>query len=75
MSRNTRILFVYPNERQMSTIPPSIALLSELLKQSGHVTGIFDTTFYEFEDDIAIGEPDLNREKTPTSKTYNRQRR
>ena len=64
MSRKARILFVYPNERQMSTIPPSIALLSELLKQSEHVTGIFDTTFYEFEDDIAIGEPDLNREKT-----------
>jgi len=55
MSRNTRILFVYPNERQMSTIPPAIALLSQLLKQNGHVTDIFDTTFYEFADDIAIG--------------------
>ena len=56
MSRNTRILFVYPNERQMSTIPPAIALLSQLLKQNGHVTDIFDTTFYEFGDDIAIEE-------------------
>ena len=55
MSRKSGILFVYPNERQMSTIPPAIALLSQLLKQSGHVTDIFDTTFYEFEDDIAIG--------------------
>ena len=66
MSRKARILFVYPNERQMSTIPPAIALLSELLKRKGHITGIFDTTFYEFEDDIAIGEPDKNREKTLT---------
>ena len=55
MSRKSRILFVYPNERQMSTIPPAIALLSQLLKQDGHVTDIFDTTFYEFADDIAIG--------------------
>ncbi len=64
MSRKARILFVYPNERQMSTIPPAIALLSELLKQNGHVTSIFDTTFYEFTDDIAIDAPDLHREKS-----------
>ena len=46
MSRKTRILFVYPNERQMSTIPPAICLLSQLLKQNGHTTGIIDNTFY-----------------------------
>ena len=56
-----RILFVYPNERQMSVVPPAIALLSQLLKQNGHVTDIFDTTFYEFNDDIAINEPDKSR--------------
>ena len=33
MSRKARILFIYPNERQMSTIPPAIAILSELLKR------------------------------------------
>jgi radical SAM superfamily enzyme YgiQ (UPF0313 family) len=54
MTKKARILFVYPNERQMSTIPPAIALLSQLLKQSGHTTDIFDTTFYEFEDDITL---------------------
>ena len=58
MSRKTRVLLVYPNERQMSTVPPAIALLSQLLKQNGHITDIFDTTFYEFGDDIAIGDPD-----------------
>ena len=51
MKNKSRVLFVYPNERQMSTIPPAIALLSQLLKQKGHITDIFDTTFYEFEDD------------------------
>ena len=58
MSKKARVLFVYPNERQMSTIPPAIALLSQLLKQDGHITGIFDTTFYEFEDDIKLEDGD-----------------
>ena len=62
MTSKARVLFVYPNERQMSTIPPSIAVLSQLLKQNGHVTGVFDTTFYEFQDDISIGKPDKCRE-------------
>ena len=58
MSKKAKILFVYPNERQMSTIPPAIALLSQLLKQDGHSTDIFDTTFYEFEDDIKLEDGD-----------------
>ena len=64
MSRKARILFVYPNERQMSTITPAIAILSQLLKLNGHTTDIFDTTFYEFTDDIAIGKPDRARESS-----------
>ena len=58
-----RILFVYPNERHMSTIPPSIALLSQLLKDKGHETGLFDTTFYEFDDDIKLENSDKNYAK------------
>ena len=50
----TRILFLYPNERGMSTIPPSVALLSQILKDEGHVTSLFDTTFYKFDDEISI---------------------
>ena len=64
MSRKTRVLFVYPNERQMSTIPPAIAVLSQLLKLNGHTTDIFDTTFYELTDDISIGKPDKARESS-----------
>ena len=53
-TRKIKVLFVYPNEREMSTIPPSIVLLSQLLKQNGHITDVFDTTFYKFDDDISI---------------------
>ena len=56
----TRVLFLYPNERGMSTIPPSIATLSQLLKNEGHVTGLFDTTFYKFDDELSIEDSDAN---------------
>lgn len=59
-----RVLFLYPNERGMSTVPPSIAVLSQLLKQEGHVTGLFDTTFYKFDDEIAIIDSDKEDEKS-----------
>ena len=62
MKKKVKILFVYPNERQMSTIPPAIALLSQLLKQNGHTTDIFDTTFYEFEDEIKLDDADKGRQ-------------
>ena len=52
MSNKAKVLFVYPNERHMSTVPPSIALFSQLLKDKGHDVDLFDTTFYEFDDEI-----------------------
>ena len=63
-NKKLKILFIYPNERSMSTIPPGIALLSQLLKDKGHQTDIFDTTFYEFDDDIAHEDDDLASAKT-----------
>lgn len=59
----SKILFVYPNERHMSTIPPAISLLSQLLKDKGHKTDLFDTTFYEFDDDIKLENADKNIEQ------------
>ena len=47
-----RILFLYPNERGMSTVPAAIAILSQILKDAGHTTGLFDTTFYKFDDEL-----------------------
>ena len=55
MNKKSRILFVYPNERGMSVVPPAIAILSQLLKQNGHITNLFDTTFYDFDDNISLG--------------------
>ena len=47
----------------MSTIPPAISLLSQLLKDKGHKTDLFDTTFYEFDDDIKLENADKNIEQ------------
>ena len=68
MSRKSRVLFVYPNERKMSIIPPAIAILSQLLKKNGHVTGLFDTTFYDFDDEISIGNVDKGLQNRLTHK-------
>lgn len=57
-TKDCRVLFLYPNERGMSTIPPSIAVLSQILKDQGHETGLFDTTFYKFDDELAIEDSD-----------------
>ena len=62
--KKAKVLFVYPNEREMSTIPPAIALLSQLLKDKGHETDVFDTTFYKFDDEISIGNVDKSVEKS-----------
>ena len=68
MTKKAKILFVYPNERAMSTIPPAIALLSQLLKQKGHITDIFDTTFYKFTDDLTLEDGDKGQEKSLQSR-------
>ena len=57
-SKDCRILFLYPNERGMSTIPPSITSLSQILKDEGHQTALFDTTFYKFDDEITLEDSD-----------------
>jgi len=46
----------------MSTVPPSIALLSQILKDKGHVTDLFDTTFYLFDDELTISNVERARE-------------
>lgn len=65
---DARILFLYPNERGMSTIPPSIAGLSQILKNENHVTSLFDTTFYKFDDELAIEDSDLVTQKVLTNR-------
>lgn len=47
--RDIRVLFLYPNLRKMSLVPPSIALLSQLLKDRGFKVDLFDTSCYIIE--------------------------
>ena len=44
-----RVLFLYPNLRRMSLVPPSICLLSQVLKDNGVTVDLFDTTYYAVE--------------------------
>ena len=52
----------------MSTIPPSIAGLSQILKNEGHITSLFDTTFYKFDDEITIEDSDAITSKALTNR-------
>ncbi len=56
-----RVLLVYPNIRYESLIPPSLALLSRILKNEGFVVDIFDTTGYEINLDMV--DPATMRQK------------
>ncbi len=54
---NLRVLFLYPNERSMSLVPPVIALFSRLLKDRGCEVDLFDTSGYAIEG----GAPDADK--------------
>ncbi len=41
-----RVLFIYPNFRSETLVPPGIALLSRILKNHGMQVEVFDTTDY-----------------------------
>ncbi|MBU1179231.1 B12-binding domain-containing radical SAM protein [Patescibacteria group bacterium] len=49
MKTNFKILFLYPNLRSESLVPPSITLLSRILKNNGFITDLFDSTIYEID--------------------------
>jgi len=46
-----RVLFIYPNQRAESLVPPAIAIFSKLLKQRGIEVALFDTSFYDIDAD------------------------
>ena len=45
--RRTKILFLYPNHKGMTMLPPGISLLSAVLKREGFEVDLFDTTQYD----------------------------
>jgi radical SAM superfamily enzyme YgiQ (UPF0313 family) len=44
-----RVLLLYPNERDMSLVPPVFGLFAALLRERGHITELFDCTGYDFD--------------------------
>jgi anaerobic magnesium-protoporphyrin IX monomethyl ester cyclase len=46
-----RILFIYPNQRSESIVPPCIAIFSRLLKLRGFTVDLFDTSQYDIDAD------------------------
>ena len=57
---NQRILLVYPNERDMSLVPPVIGLFASILRDRGHTVSMFDSTGYDFE---GKADSDVEQEK------------
>ena len=70
-TKPTKVLFLYPNERGMSTVPPSIATLSQIVKAEGHITALFDTTFYKFDDELTMEDCDQITMKALTNRPAN----
>jgi len=57
-----KVLFMFPSQRKMSLVPPSIGLFSRLLKDRGVTCKLFDTSMYM----IYGKDADLVREKNLT---------
>ena len=45
-TKDCRVIFLYPNERGMSTVPPSIATLSQILKDEDIKQAFFSFKFF-----------------------------
>lgn len=66
-----KVLFIYPNFRSESLVPPGITLLSRILKNNGFVVDLFDTTDYgvdlsrdadKISEQFLVVRPSLHRE-------------
>jgi len=70
-------LFLYPNQRVMSLVPPSIGLLSSLLKNRGVKVELFDTSTYLIEgiDTDEIREQNLTVKPTKPDKKLKREKK
>jgi len=59
---DVKVLFMFPSQRKMSLVPPSIGLFSSLLKKRGVTCELFDTSMYH----ISGKDPDIVRERNLT---------
>ena len=74
---NVRVLFLYPNQRAMSLVPPSIGLFSSLLKKRGIKVDLFDTSTYMIEgiDSDEIQEQVLTARPVKTDQKLKREKK
>ena len=64
-----KVLFLYPNLRGMNMLPPSVAMLSSLLKQHGHSVDLFDTTHWRIHGEDEF-DSDKEKEKNLNVKPF-----
>jgi len=50
MSKNFRVLFIYPNTEMATLVPINLSVLAPCLKEKGFQVDLFDTTYYNWED-------------------------
>src|SRR3989338_930914 len=50
MSKDFKVLFIYPNTEMATLVPINLSILAPCLKQAGFEVELFDTTYYKWED-------------------------
>ena len=50
MSKDFKVLFIYPNTEMATLVPINLSLLTPCLKEAGFEVELFDTTYYKWED-------------------------
>ena len=50
MSKEFRVLFIYPNTEMATLVPINLSVLAPCLKEKGFKVDLFDTTYYKWEE-------------------------
>ena len=50
MSKDFRVLFIYPNTEMATLVPINLSILAPSLKEKGFQVDLFDTTYYKWEE-------------------------
>ena len=50
MSKDFRVLFIYPNTEMATLVPINLSILAPCLKEKGFQVDLFDTTYYKWEE-------------------------
>ena len=50
MSKDFKVLFIYPNTEMATLVPINLSILAPCLKERGFQVDLFDTTYYHWEE-------------------------